>query len=159
MSGSTLVEKPTTITEEPLVMIEIKEQTTKLTEEQKKILKHVYEHAKTVTKPILEDRTVEISVKIAQTIAEIVKMLEYVQINQQKLSGSNKKAVALELGRLLIIEILQDESIKKEVLTVYDIIAEQTLEIMINVSRKVNAKVEEAANSCLDWLFSPCGKK
>jgi hypothetical protein len=48
---------------------------------------------------------------------------------------------------------MPDDKGEKEVLMVYDLIAEPTLEAMIEVSKVVNVAVQEAAAKCCPGLF------
>ena len=148
--------KKTSIPEESVIEIKMEDVPKPLTEEQQHIVKAVYEKAKQATQTILEDPQMDNTLKITQTIGQIIKLLEYIKINDKKISGSNKKAVALEVGRLLIKEGIKNDTAKQVVLSIYDVVAEQTLEVMIDVSHVVNTKVQEATASCLDWL---CGRK
>jgi len=127
-----------------------------ITEEQKQILISIYGQAKEATQTILHDSNTDITVKITHLIGKIIKILENISVNNAKISGANKKAVALELGKLLIEEAIKDNSLKQKILSVYDVIAEQTLEIMIDVSRTLNTNIHKATNSCLSWLFAIC---
>jgi len=146
------------ITEEPIevhpIKIEIEE--TKLTEEQEQILKGIYGKAKNATQVILEDETTDTILKITHVIGEIIKILEYVKVNDKKISGSDKKAVALVIGKLLINDILKNESVKGMILSVYDTVAEQVLEVMVDVSRTLNTKIEKSTATCLGWFCAIC---
>jgi hypothetical protein len=137
----------------PMIDIELKDNT--LTEEQKQILHMIYQKTKQTTESILRSQQ-DATLKITQVIGQIIKIIEYVKINDKKMVGSSKKAVALELGRMLIQECVQEEDIKQNMLTVYNMIAEQTLEVLVDVSHVVNTRIQEKTASCLDWL---CGKK
>jgi hypothetical protein len=126
-----------------------------LTEEQKQVIQMLYQKSKQATESILQDSKMEPTLKITQTIAQIIKIVEYVKVNDKKIVGSSKKGIVIELGKLLINEVLREEQYKKEILTIYDLVAEQTLEAIIDVSQVVNTKAKEVASSCLSWL---CGK-
>jgi hypothetical protein len=86
-------------------------------------------------------------------LGQIIKQLENAQVDGKKPTGKDKKAVAIQLGRILIKEVMPDDKGEKEVLMVYDLIAEPTLEAMIEVSKVVNVAVQEAAAKCCPGLF------
>ena len=75
------------------------------------------------------------------------------ELESASADGADKKAVAIELGRILIKEITPDDKGESEILMVYDLIAETTLEAMIEVSRVVNVAVQELATKCCPGLF------
>uniref|UniRef100_A0A6C0KNG8 Uncharacterized protein n=1 Tax=viral metagenome TaxID=1070528 RepID=A0A6C0KNG8_9ZZZZ len=125
-----------------------------LTEEQQQIVQHVYQSAKNATESMLHHSNVDTTLVITQMIGQVVKILEYVKINDKKISGSNKKAVALHVGRLLIKEVVQEEGMRQKLVMVYDAVADQTLEVLIDVSHVVNTKVKDVASSCYSWI---CG--
>lgn len=129
-----------------------------LTEEQKQVIQLIYGKAKQATESILQNKNTDTTIQITQTIGQLIKIVEYVKINDKKIAGSSKKGIVIELGRLLIKEIVQDNAVKHTILSIYDIVAEQTLEMMIDVSQVVNTKMREASTTCLDWLCSLCGK-
>jgi len=137
------------------IEVTLDEPQTALTEEQKQVIQMIYQKSKQATESILQDSKMEPTLKITQTIAQIIKIVEYVKVNDKKIVGSSKKGIVIELGKLLINEVLREEQYKKEILTIYDLVAESTLEAMIDVSQVVNTKAKEVASSCLSWL---CGK-
>lgn len=124
------------------------EMESKLSDEQKKILTFVYDSAKDGAREILNKPAMADALKMTQMMSSIIKMLETITFNQVKLSGANKKAVALELGRKLINDIVSDENIKAGILTIYDFTAEQTLETLIDVSKHVNVSVAQVVSCC-----------
>jgi cobalamin biosynthesis protein CbiD len=131
----------------------------KLNEEQKKILSFVYESSKEFAIDILNKPSVTEVMKVTQLMAAIIKMLESLTFNQVKLTGSTKKAVAIELGRNLIHDLVKDETVKAGILTAYDFAAEQALETLIDVSRHVNVAVTQAAASCCEFIAEWLKKK
>jgi cobalamin biosynthesis protein CbiD len=131
----------------------------KLNDEQKKILSFVYESAKEFAADILNKPSVSEVMKVTQLMAAIIKMLESLTFNQVKLAGSTKKAVAIELGRNLIHDLVKDETVKAGILTAYDFTADQALETLIDVSRHVNVAVTQAAASCCEFIAEWLKKK
>ena len=134
------------------IQITMEEAPHALTDEQKQVIQFIYEKARRATESVLQDSKIDPTIKITQTIAQIIKIVEYAKINDKKIAGSSKKGIVIELGRLLIKQVIQDDTVKQMILPIYDLVAEQTLEVMIDVSHVVNTKVREATSSCFDWL-------
>ena len=120
----------------------------RLTAEQKKIVSLIYDKAKESVETILTASNVADAIKITQTIATVIKLLEMVTFNNAKIAGGDKKQIALELTRDLIKDIIKDDSIKANIIAMYDMVAEQTLETLIDVSRTLNVEIQKAASSC-----------
>jgi hypothetical protein len=119
-----------------------------LSEGQKKLASSIYESVKEAIKGFIEDPNVNNTVKITKVIGQVIKQLE-----NTKATGGDKKAVAIQLGRILIKEVTPDDKGEAEILMVYDMVAEQTLEAMIEVSKVVNVAVQEAAAKCCPGLL------
>jgi hypothetical protein len=131
----------------------------KLTEEQQKILTFVYDSAKGIAADVLNSSNGD-AMKVTRLMGSIVKLMESLTFNNVKIAGASKKAVGLQLGRNLINDLVKDEALKSNMLAVYDLAAESTLELLIDVSRNVNVKaVTEAATSCCGWLADLLGRK
>ena len=81
------------------------------------------------------------------TIAQVIKEIEHVKINGNTPTGTNKKAVVIELGRILIKEINEPD-----IVMVYNIIAEQIIESMIDVSKSVN-QIQDIPTVCCPSIF------
>ena len=138
--------------------IELALPVTPLTDEQKKIVQFVYDSAKTYADGILNHPTLSSALKITQLMGSIMKLLENLTFNQMKLSGPTKKAVAIELGRSLIRDLIKDDSIKDILLPLYDTMAEPLLETLVDVSHTLNTAAKDAAASCCEWMAA-CIKK
>lgn len=145
------------IKQEMQIHIEFEEES-KLTDEQKQIIKVVYDSAKKFGEDILNHPTLSEAMKITQLIGSIMKLLESLTINGVKLNGSTKKVISLELGRILIRDLIKDESLKETILPIYDAMADTVLETLIDVSQHINTAAREAAISCCESLLS-CLKK
>ena len=124
------------ISEEPAV--------SKLTEQQRAIVQTLYESAKNASESLLTDTTLDSSIKITQLIAQLMAFMEQVNLGGEKISGANKKAVVLELGRLLIKDHIKDNVQRVKILLMYDVLAEKTLEVMIDVSHLINKQAAKA---------------
>ncbi len=139
--------------------IDKKKDNVELNEEQKDILTLIFDDAKKVAETIFNSPNTDFTVKVTKMIAEIIKLIEDIASKGKKINGSNKKQIALVLGRILINELVKDETTKTVILTIYDTIGETTLEIMVDVSRNLNVVVKEAvevAESCVDNV-KQCG--
>lgn len=124
-----------------------------LSEDQKKLATSIYDSVKTAIQGFISDPDLNSTVKITKTIGQVIKQLETAHIDGKKITGTDKKAVAIQLGRILIKEVTPDDKGEAEILMVYDLIAEQTLEAMIEVSRVVNVAVQEMATKCCPSLL------
>ena len=125
-----------------------------LTEDQKKLATQLYDSTKEAIKSFITDPSLNSTIKITKTISQLIKQLEGVKVDGKSLSGVDKKAVAIQLGRILIKEVTPDDKGEAEILMVYDLVAEPTLEAMIDVSKVVNVAVQELATKCCPGLFS-----
>jgi hypothetical protein len=124
-----------------------------LTEDQKKLATTIYDTTKASLQSFINDQSLSNTVKITKTLGQLIKQLENAKVDGKAPSGADKKAVAIQLGRILIKEVMPDDKGEKEVLMVYDLTAEPTLEAMIEVSRVVNVAVHEAAQKCCPGLL------
>ena len=124
-----------------------------LTEDQKKLAASIYDTTKASLQSFINDQSLSNTVKITKTLGQLIKQLENATIDGKPPSGADKKAVAIQLGRILIKEVMPDDKGEKEVLMVYDLTAEPTLEAMIEVSKVVNVAVHEAAQKCCPGLL------
>lgn len=148
----------TTTAQQELQTIQLNIQST-LTEEQQKILSFVYDSAKGIAADVFSSSTNE-AMKVTRLMGSLVKLMESLTFNNVKIAGASKKAVSLQLGRNLINDLIKDDALKANLIAVYDLAAESTLELMIDVSRNVNVKaVTEAATSCCGWLADVLGRK
>lgn len=127
---------------------------TTLSEDQKKLAIHIYDTTKAALQSFISDNSLNNTVKITKTIGQIIKQLENVKVDGKAPSGEDKKLVAIHLGRILIKEVTPDNKGEAEILMVYDLIAEPTLEAMIDVSKVVNTAVQEMATKCCPSLFN-----
>ena len=117
----------------------------RLSEDQKKLAEYIYDSTKKVVQSFILDSSFNNAVKITMMIGQVMKQLENVKMDGKAPTGSDKKVVAIQLGRILIKEITPDDK-EVEIFILYDTIAEPTLEAMIDVSNVVN--VQEIASKC-----------
>jgi hypothetical protein len=126
-----------------------------LTAEQKELATRIYDSTKAAIQSFINDTSLNNTVKITKTLGQVIKQLESPSVGANCVvpTGTDKKEVAIQLGRILIKEVMPDDKGEKEVLMVYDLIAEPTLEAMIDVSRVVNVAVQEVAAKCCPGLL------
>lgn len=124
-----------------------------LSDDQKKLAAQIYESTKAAIQSFIADSSLNNTVKITKTLGQVIKQLENAKIDGKAPSGADKKAVAIQLGRILIKEVTPDDKGEAEILMVYDLVAEPTLEAMIEVSRVVNVAVQEMATKCCPGLL------
>ena len=108
-----------------------------LSENQKKIASIIYNSTKNAIKSVILDDSIHNIMKITLMIGKTIQEIENVKINEKPTTGKDKKAVAIELCRILIKEMVPNN----EILVMYDLMAESTLEIMIEVSKVVNVEI------------------
>jgi hypothetical protein len=123
-----------------------------LTEDQKKLATQIYESTKGALKSFITDTSLNNTIKITKTIGQIIKQLENVKVDGKSPSGEDKKMVAIHMGRILIKEVTPDDKGEAEILIAYDLIAEPTLEAMIDVSKVVNTAIQEIVTKCCPSL-------
>ena len=124
-----------------------------LSEDQKKLATSIYEAVKPAVEGFISDPNVNNTLKITKVIGQVIKHLENTKIEGKAITGADKKVVAIQLGRILIKEVTPDDKGEAEILIFYDLVAEQTLEAMIEVSKVVNVAVQEMATKCCPGLL------
>lgn len=132
---------------------------TSLTEEQQKIMQFVYDSAKSFAEGILSHPSLPAALKITQLIGAIVKLLENLSFHGQKLNGPTKKAIAVELGRVMIRDLIKDDAVKGVLLPLYDTMADSVLETLVDVSHTLNVAASQAAASCCESIAACLRKK
>jgi hypothetical protein len=130
-----------------------------LTDYQKQLANKVYESTKADIQSFVSDMSLNNTIKITKIISQLLKQLENISIEGNSPSGADKKAVALQIGRILIKEVTPDDKGEAEILMVYDLVAEPTLEAMIDVSRVLNTVIQETATKCCPGLLTLLKKK
>jgi hypothetical protein len=103
---------------------------------------------------ILHD-SLPIPVKITKLLGIIMTLLESVHLNGAKISGTVKKAVSLQLLSRLIYFVASDSIEFDELIQVSQTMGPIMLEILIEVSKKVNVSVvEKHKETCCLGFFS-----
>lgn len=125
-----------------------------LSDDQKKLANLIYDSTKTAIQSFIADQGLNNTLKITKTVGQVIKHLENVKIDGKAPTGADKRAVAIQLGRILIKEVTPNDKGEAEILIMYDLVAEPTLEAMIEVSRVVNVAVQEMAAKCCPSFLS-----
>jgi hypothetical protein len=142
------------------IKIEIEEDSSKLSEEHKQIIKQLYGEGKNISDAIFGMLNVDNIIKVTKLIGEIIKLLERTSYLGKKILGSDKKIIAIELCRNLIESEIHDNNVRESLLVVYNMFAEDILDQMIDVSKNVNMKeVKELAVSWCEKIVECLGKK
>ena len=123
-----------------------------LTEYQKQIVKVVYDEIKPMIISIINEfkqmdidhvSPEDISKKIFVIISTCIKILEKTKVNNKKIKGSDKKQIVLELGKIIINTEIDNTAITDVINPIYDTLAEEVLETLIDVSSHVNTEVKK----------------
>jgi len=123
-----------------------------LTDYQKLIVKVVYDEIKPMIASIIEEfkqidiehvSPEDISKKIFVIISICIKIIEKTKVNNKKIDGSDKKQIVLELGKIIINTEIDNTSITSVINPIYDALAEEVLETLIDVSSNVNTEVKK----------------
>lgn len=118
-----------------------------LSKEEKQIIELTYSKAREAIISILVDINIDNIVKITLCLGQIIKILEKITLNGQKVPGKNKKQVALELFRLLLKDIVTENDVKNTIMNIYDTIGENILDTIIDVSKTVNTSINQVIDN------------
>lgn len=138
----------------------VSEQDYKLEERQEQVLFQLYETTKIATKSLLSASSMDDAMKIGKLIAIIVKCVEKATYRGEKIPGVEKKVIALALGKRLVSDptVIENDTVRGGVSMAYDMLGEQLLETLLDVSRHVNTAIQQAAVSCCESILA-CIKK
>ena len=109
---------------------------TGLTQYQLAIVKKIYNISKNTVKEVVETPSIADALVVTLAVGNLVKLVENIKINDKPLSGKNKKEVVLFIGRLLLKDLLPDSN-RDTILGMYDLLAEPTLEKLIDVGKNI----------------------
>ena len=153
-----IIPEPPIVLETPEIVVEIPQKEelsgfemisiSKLSEDQQKLAKYIYDSAKQAVQSFMSDNSLNNTIKITMMLGQIIKQIETVKICGKVPTGSDKKAIVIQVGNIILKEINQPE-----IIMIYDIIADQTLETIIDVSKVVNVYAQEIATSCCPNFF------
>jgi len=125
-----------------------------LSEEQKAIATNIYDSSKKAIQSFISDQSVNNTIKITRIISQVIRQLETATLNGKAITGQDKKIIAIHLGRILIKEVTPDDKCEAEIIILYDMVAEPTLEAMIEVSKAVNVTIKEISAKCCPGLLT-----
>ena len=123
-----------------------------LTDYQKQIVKVVYDEIKPMILSVIEElKNINvdnvspeyISKNIFVIISTCIKIIEKTTVNNKNIDGSDKKQIVLELGKIIINTEIDNTSITNIINPIYDALAEEILETLIDVSSHVNTEVKK----------------
>lgn len=109
-----------------------------LTVEQEVAVQLVYGDARAAAELILKNESMSDYMKVTKLMSELMKILERARPNGAKLSGANKKAVALALLGRLIAEVVQESSMLASLLSTVESVGEHLLETLADIGRSLN---------------------
>ena len=131
--------------------VEISIEKLNLTKNQKDIVLKLYQNYKNdileIVNKIQNNDSSEITKNIFELICLGIKIVEKIKINRKRIDGATKKLVVIELIRVVIKEEIKNETVKANVLTIYNLTGENVLETIIDVSNNVNL-----TQNCLKFL-------
>jgi len=119
-----------------LALVATSTATNELTEQQKKAVASLLEKTTELAKSLVQDGALG-PLGVTRLIGSLMKNAEGLQVDGSTLKGSDKKKVVLEVGKQIINTYVTGEH-KATVVSLYDGLAEPTLEAMIDMSRGVN---------------------
>ena len=123
-----------------------------LTDYQKSIVKAVYDEIKPLIISVIEElknidvenvKVENLSKHIFVIITMCIKIIEKTKVNNKKIDGSDKKQIVLELGKIIINTEIDNTAITNDINPIYDALAEEVLETVIDVSSHVNTEVKK----------------
>ena len=132
--------------------LEITIESSSLTKDQKVIVKAIYNELKTLILDVINElkhmdseciSVEDISKKIFIIISQCIKLVEKTKVNNESLQGADKKQIVLELGKIVIITEVPDKNITDTIVPIYDAVAEEILETIIDVTSHVNTEVKK----------------
>ncbi len=111
-----------------------------LTELQKQTIETIYSSLKTQIDTIIDHFKKNNSTQVlfyTFLISQIVKKVE-----QTTLKGVDKKNVAIEIGRLIMKDIITEPTEQEQILIIYDTLASSLIDQLIDVASNLNIKAE-----------------
>lgn len=131
----------------------------KLSIQQEVVVNELYDTLKETMKELFSPSSpfasTDNAMRIGRLMAEAMKLVEKATYNGERIPGVEKREIALALGKCLVSDptVISDESVRGGVCTTYDILGEQLLETLLDVSRYVNVMVKDAAVSCCECIL------
>ena len=128
-----------------------------ITQFQKAIIKKIYNISQKTIKEVVETPDIADALVVTIAIGNLVKLIENININNKPLSGKNKKEIVLYLGRLLLNDLLPTSDNKGNILATYDLLAEPTLEKLIDVSKNIKLITKDKVEDVIEEVTSKGG--
>lgn len=130
----------------------------KLNVKQEDVVNELYDTLKETTKELFTTpfASTDHAMRMGRLMAESMKLVEKATYKGEKIPGAEKREIALALGHCLVRDptVIPDETVRGGVCTAYDVLGEQLLETLADVSRHVNTMVKEAAVSCCECIVN-----
>ena len=143
--------------------LQITLESSSLTKYQKQIVNVIYSELKQIISELIDElkelniddiSVEEISKTIFIIISQCIKIVEKTKVNNKNLDGADKKQIVLELGKIVLYTEISDTNITSVIIPIYDTIAEDILETIVDVSSQVNTEVKKGCGIILDKLKS-----
>lgn len=132
--------------EQAVEILQTAQKAYEVTPEQKVVIDSIYADVKTTVSTLSHAFDESIVTTLTKIIGEVIKLVQAAKGAHGALSGSDKKVVALEVIRLVIIDVVPEEK-RQKILDVLHEIGESTINVMIYVShglRDIKKMQEEA---------------
>jgi len=107
---------------------------TPLTSHQRAVIDEVHDDAKSLISTLSNGFSQSVINTLTKIIGEVIKLVQAAKATKD-LTGADKKRVVIEVIRLIIGDIVEDESERKNILETFDEVAEASINVMIYVSR------------------------
>tara|TARA_B100000925_G_scaffold290232_1_gene274975 strand:- start:5149 stop:5604 length:456 start_codon:yes stop_codon:yes gene_type:complete len=127
-----------------------------ITPYQKAIIKKIYKISNESIKEVVETPELADALVVTIAIGNLVKLIETININNKPLSGNNKKQIVLYLGRLLLNDLLPENN-KSNIIAAYDLLAEATLEKLIDVSKNIKVIAKDKVEDVIETVANNGG--
>jgi hypothetical protein len=104
-----------------------------LTPHQRAVIDEVHDDAKALMKTLSHGFSESIINTLTKIIGEVIKLVQAAKATKE-IHGADKKRVVIEVIRLLIADIVEDEKERASILATFDEMAEASINVMIYVS-------------------------
>lgn len=107
---------------------------TPLTPHQRAVIDEVHDDAKALASTLRHSFSESVINTITKLIGEVIKMVQAAKATKD-LTGADKKRVAIEVIRLVIGDVIEEDAERVRILATFDEIAEASINVMIYVSK------------------------
>jgi hypothetical protein len=124
-----------------------------LTPHQRAVIDEVHDDAKALMKTLSHGFSESVINTLTKMIGEVIKLVQAAKATKA-IHGADKKRVVIEIIRLLIADIVEDESERETILKTFDEMAEASINVMIYVSHGMEEinQVRKQAESALNAM-------